>query len=181
MRSQRRKTAFKTCFAAVLACALAACESESAHRIPESSALIEGRSGRRCTGFASFTEVPGGVSIVVDVQNVTPGLHGLHIAEFGNCDAVNASSAGGHFDPHGAQHGSPDAPVHHAGDLGNIQVDASGAGHYERVVAGLTVGPGPFSVTYRAIVLNERRDDFESQPAGDAGARIACGVILPRK
>jgi Cu-Zn family superoxide dismutase len=161
--------------------ALGSCKSDAESDVSEASAIIEGRSGRRASGFASFTEVPGGVLIVVDIQGATPGTHGIHIAQYGDCDAANASSAGPHFDPVDTSHGSPDSSIHHAGDLGNIEIDQKGVGHYERTIRGLTVRPSPYSVVYRALVLNERADDFKTQPAGDSGARIACGVILPRE
>lgn len=157
------------------------CKTDSESKPSEASAIIEGRSGRRASGFASFTEVPDGVLIVVDIQGAPPGTHGLHIAQYGDCGAANASSAGPHFDPVDTAHGSPDSPVHHAGDLGNIEIDQAGVGHYERTILGLTVRPSPYSVVYRALVLNERADDLKTQPAGDAGARIACGVILPHE
>ena len=93
------------------------------------SAKIEARSGSTVSGTASFTEVKGGVLVEIDVHHAPPGWHAAHIHEKGDCSAEDGSSAGGHFNPATKNHGSPHAPEHHAGDLGNLWVDEHGEGH----------------------------------------------------
>ena len=144
---------------------------------PHVSAAIEGRSGSALTGTATFTQVGGAVHIVVDVNNAPEGVHAVHLHEKGDCSAPDGSSAGGHFNPTHMPHGSPDAPNHHAGDFGNMTVGADGHGHLELDSAVLTVAPGEMSVVGRAIVVHANVDDFKTQPTGNAGGRIGCGVV----
>jgi len=104
--------------------------------------------------------------------------HGFHIHEKGDCSAADASSAGGHFNPQAKGHGKPDSAEHHAGDMFNVVADAQGAGRVDALVAGVTLRDGAATdVLGKAIVLHEKADDYVSQPAGDSGKRIACGVI----
>lgn len=162
------------------ACALAAaCATTPA--APEGSqarTTLESRSGSTVTGTATFTErSTGGVRVEIHVENAPPGSHGLHVHDVGDCSAPDASSAGGHFNPGGTPHAGPSELKRHAGDLGNIEVEANGKGHLELVSDLLTVRPGPNSVVGRAVVFHEKRDDLTSQPTGDAGGRLACGVV----
>ena len=117
--------------------------------------------------------------LVADREGVLPldlvFTAGIH--EQGDCSAPDASSAGGHFNPSGASHGSPMAPDHHAGDLGSLCVDGNGAGHLVILMPDLTVANGPHAVRNHAIVVHEQGDDFVTQPTGNSGARIGCGVI----
>lgn len=143
------------------------------------TATLEGRSGSGLTGTATFKQRPNEsrTQLEVVVQNVPPGKRGVHIHEVGDCSDPQAESAGEHFDPEGNPHGSPDAPPHHAGDLGNISVGGDGSGRLERTVSALTVVEGPHSVQGKAIIVHADPDDFTTQPSGNAGARIGCGVI----
>ena len=144
---------------------------------PHVSATIEGRSGSALTGTATFTQAGGAVHIVVDVNNAPEGVHAVHLHEKGDCSAPDASSAGGHFNPTHMPHGAPEAPQHHAGDFGNMTVGADGHGHLELDSAALTVAPGEMSVVGRAIVVHGKPDDMTTQPTGNAGPRIGCGVV----
>ena len=129
-------------------------------------------------GWATFTErSTGGVAVVVHIENAPPGIHGLHVHEKGDCSAPDASSAGGHFNPGGDPHAGPTEMHRHAGDLGNITIEANGTGHLELVTDLLTVRPGPNSVVGRAVVFHEKADDLKTQPTGNAGGRFGCGVI----
>lgn len=142
------------------------------------TATLAGREGSGISGVVTFTEEAGGVKIVADVAGVpNPGLHGFHIHETGDCSAADFTSAGGHFNPGGNKHGGPTDADRHAGDLGNIEVADDGSGHLELTSDRITVSPGPNSVVGRAVILHEKADDLVSQPTGDAGGRIACGVI----
>jgi len=144
---------------------------------PQATAAIEGRSGSALTGTATFTQSLGAVHIVVDVNNAPDGVHAVHLHEKGDCSAPDAASAGGHFNPGHMQHGAPEAAQHHAGDFGNMTVGADGHGHLELDSTNLTVAPGEMSIVGHAIVVHAKADDFQTQPTGNAGGRIGCGVV----
>jgi len=140
-------------------------------------ARIEGRSGVALSGTATFRQMEGGVMIEIEVEHAPPGWHAVHIHEKGDCSAEDGASAGGHFNPAGVAHGSPHAPEHHAGDLGNMEVKADGSGFHALFMPGLTVDAGEFGVVGRAIIVHADADDLVTQPTGAAGGRIGCGVI----
>lgn len=142
------------------------------------SATLEPRSGSNARGTANFSQrSDGSVAMRVDISGVAPGLHGIHVHENGDCSAADATSAGGHFNPNNGPHGGPHDTARHAGDFGNVTADANGTIRTEVVVSGVTLGDGPASAVGKALVLHATADDFTSQPAGNSGARIACGVI----
>lgn len=131
-------------------------------------------------GTASLRDIPSGVLLKVDLAGVAPGVHGLHIHTVGKCEAPMFASAGGHFAPGGTKHGllSPMGP--HAGDLPNVYVGADGKLSLEVLVRGVTLAAGPVSLLDfdgSAVVLHATADDYLTDPAGNAGGRIACGVI----
>lgn len=128
-------------------------------------------------GTVTFTQTGTRTTVVADLTGAPAGMHGFHVHETGECTAPDFSTAGGHFNPTGAIHGSPTDPDHHAGDLGNIQIAEDGTGHLELDTDLLTVDPGPNSVTGKAVILHQDADDFASQPSGAAGDRLACGVV----
>jgi Cu-Zn family superoxide dismutase len=163
---------------------LAACASSKASSTavappagPTAGATIEARSGSSLTGKATFTQNGDAVHVIVDVTNAPAGVHAVHLHEKGDCSAPDAASAGGHFNPTGVPHGSPDAPSHHAGDFGNMTVGEDGHGHLELDSTMLTVTAGDRSVVGRAIVVHAKADDMQTQPSGNAGGRIGCGVV----
>ena len=144
----------------------------------QARATIESRSGSNVRGWAAFTDrSTGGVRIEVHIENAPPGVHGLHVHERGDCSAPDASSAGGHFNPGGMPHAAPGETRRHAGDLGNITIEANGTGHLELVSDLLTVRPGPNSVVGKSVIFHEKADDMRTQPTGDAGGRLGCGVV----
>lgn len=138
-------------------------------------AKLEAKSGSQVTGTVTFTKIGDEVKVVADIQNLKPGKHGFHIHDKGDCSAPDASSAGGHFNPTHQHHGGPDSAEHHAGDLGNIVADASGKAHLEW--KGKLDLSGPNSIIGRSVVVHEKEDDLKTDPAGNSGARIGCGVI----
>jgi Cu-Zn family superoxide dismutase len=144
---------------------------------PRASATIEARSGSTVSGKATFTETKGGVLVEIEIHHAPPGWHAAHIHEKGDCSAEDGSSAGGHFNPTTKPHGSPHAPEHHAGDLGNLWVNEQGDGHHVLLMPDLTVSDGPNSVRGRAIIVHASVDDLVTQPTGNAGGRIGCGAI----
>ena len=166
--------------ALLLGCASSKSSSTAAARPPagpRATAVIEGRSGNSLSGTAAFTQNGDTVHVVVDVANAPEGVHAVHLHEKGDCSAPDATSAGGHFNPMKMEHGSPDAPAHHAGDFGNMTVGGEGHGHLELDSTMLTVTPGDHSVAGHAIVVHAKEDDMHTQPTGNAGARIGCGVV----
>lgn len=132
-------------------------------------------------GTAVFTERRGGVQLDLKVSNLTPGLHGLHIHAVGRCQAPDFASAGPHFNPEGKQHGWDNPMGHHLGDLQNLDVGPDGKAHVQVMVPGVTLGEGPNSLFHQggtALVIHAKPDDGKTDPAGNAGPRIACGVII---
>ena len=144
------------------------------------TAAIAGTSeGSSVTGHASFEDTEQGLRVSVDVSHVPPGAHGFHIHEFGRCDEAG-KAAGSHYNPRGVPHGDllkGGLGQAHAGDLGNIEIDAQGHGSFERIFPGIRLSEGQDTVAGRSVILHEKADDF-SQPAGNSGARIGCGVIV---
>jgi superoxide dismutase, Cu-Zn family len=161
--------------AAVLAGAWA---SVSAAANPTALAVIESRSDSKVTGKAIFTQLSNGKTRVeVTISGATPGMHGLHIHEKGDCSAPDATSAGGHFNAAGNPHAGPTDAKHHNGDFGNIKIGADGKGKLKLETDMLTVTEGPNSVVGKAVIFHEKVDDLKTQPTGDAGARFGCGVV----
>lgn len=130
------------------------------------------------SGEARLADTDGGLQVDIRVQGAPAGKHGLHIHQNGSC-ADGGNAAGGHFNPSGARHGylPKDGPAHaHPGDMGNIEVGADGTGSLSVLLPGVSLQEGFHAVDGRAIVLHAQEDDF-SQPTGNAGGRIGCGVI----
>jgi len=164
--------------AAGLALVAACATSPKSPTGAQARATIEPKSGSKVTGWANFTDrSTGGVRVEVHIENAPPGTHGLHVHEKGDCSAPDAASAGGHFNPGEMPHAGPQDTRRHAGDLGNIEIKANGTGDLELVSDLLTVRPGPNSVVGKAVVFHEKADDLKSQPTGDAGGRLGCGVV----
>jgi len=131
-------------------------------------------------GTASLRETSEGMLIAVNVKGLPEGLHAVHIHSVGKCEGPAFASAGGHFNPLGKKHGlkNPDGP--HAGDLPNLYVNKDGVGRYEALMETMTLGSGETSVfdsDGSAIVIHATADDNVTDPAGNSGGRIACGVI----
>lgn len=135
------------------------------------------QSGSGVGGTVTFTEQGGSVTVEAHLTGVTAGDHGFHVHETGDCSTADYKSAGGHFNPTAAPHGAPSDASHHAGDLGNIAIAADGSGTLSISSAMLSVAAGPNSVMGKAVIVHEKADDMKTQPTGDAGGRIACGVI----
>ncbi|MBW3563744.1 MAG: superoxide dismutase family protein [Acidobacteria bacterium] len=164
-------------FALFVVSTLVACMS-SRQPTAKAVATLEGRSGSTAQGVVTFLEWPNGsVDIEISLSNVPPGVHGFHIHENGNCSAADGSSAGDHFSPHGMPHGAPTDGQKHAGDLGNVTANRNGRVSTTVRSHVLSAHEGTNSVANRAVVLHADPDDLTSQPSGNAGARIACGVI----
>jgi superoxide dismutase, Cu-Zn family len=139
---------------------------------------LEARSGSAVTGTVRMSEHDGIVRVAGSVRGLEPNSeHGFHIHEKGDCSAADASSAGGHFNPAGTAHGAYNAAVHHGGDLASLKADARGEANFDFVVTGVTLGEGPTGINGRSLVVHGKADDFTTQPSGNSGPRLACGVI----
>jgi len=135
----------------------------------------------RVVGSAVFLQESDGVRILLDLRDLTPGTKGVHIHAVGRCDPPSFESAGPHFNPTKAQHGSENPKGPHAGDLPNITVEATGQGHLEVTNSRVTLESGPtslFGAAGSALVVHEDPDDMRTDPAGNSGARVACGVVV---
>lgn len=139
-------------------------------------AVVHPLGKNKVKGIVTFTKKDGGVEIVAELTGLEPGEHGFHVHEFGDCSMDDGTCAGGHFNPTGAPHGGPDDAKRHAGDFGNIKADDSGNAAYKRVDKMIKL-TGPLSIIGRAVIVHAGRDDLKTQPTGDAGARVGCGVI----
>ncbi len=149
----------------------------SSKKGPMASAVLTPISGSSATGTVHFQELnDGSVDVTADLTNVPAGVHGFHVHEKGDC-SNNGMAAGGHFNPMNMPHAAPDAQSHHAGDFGNVTADAGGQVHAKFNTRAITVHDGVTSVVGHAVVLHGNADDLTSQPAGNAGPRIACGVV----
>jgi len=131
-------------------------------------------------GVAALWEDEGGVRVFADVRGLPPGQHVIHLHAVGKCEPPDFTGAAGHFNPEGKKHGllSPQGP--HAGDLANLPVAADGTGQLNYVARGVTLGSGSgslFDADGTAVVIHAGPDDHKTDPAGNSGARIACGVI----
>lgn len=135
--------------------------------------------GNTAAGLLTLSQSSDSVQISGEVTGLAPGsTHGFHVHEFGDCSAPDASSAGGHFNPAGATHGGPTDSVRHLGDLSNIIADTEGRATVSQSVTGATLAPGmQNSLMNRSLVVHADADDYKTQPSGNSGARLACGVI----
>ena len=142
-------------------------------------AALVARSGSTVSGRLQFSAEGDGVRIIGKIAGVEPdSTHGFHLHETGDCTAEDGSSAGPHFNPKGHAHGHPGEGEHHAGDIPNLVADADGDITVNVLVPGVSLRDGgEGDIHGRAIVLHAKADDYASQPAGNSGARIACGVI----
>lgn len=140
------------------------------------SAQLKPASGSQVSGTVHFTGMDDGLRIMVEVRGLTPGKHGFHIHQKGDCSAADAMSAGDHFNPGNQAHGGHDSDMRHAGDLGNLDAGADGRASMERTVRGLALS-GPDSIVGKAVLVHAGEDDLKTPPSGNSGARIACGVI----
>lgn len=167
----------KTTFASLSVLILFGCSATPSADKPAALARLEARSGSQASGLVKFHAAGDKVRVEAEVAGLTPGEHGFHIHEVGDCSAPDATSAKGHFNPAGAPHGHPGHAPHHAGDMPNLVADASGKAHLTYELSGVTLGEGGNGILGRSVVVHASADDYRSQPAGNSGARIACGVI----
>lgn len=143
-------------------------------------AVLKPTQGNTASGTVSFRQEGSNVVVNARFSGLTPGAHGFHIHDKGDCSAPDATSAGGHFNPGGKPHGHPDHADHHAGDMPQLMADASGNASLTASLTGVTIGDGAANIVGRGVIVHAAPDDFKTQPTGNSGARVACGVIAMR-
>jgi Cu-Zn family superoxide dismutase len=167
--------------AIVIALLAAGCAGLTQPTPGTNTATAELRNARgQVVGTARFTEVSGGVRILLEAKGLAPGPKGVHVHEVGTCAAPDFTSAGGHFNPEGKKHGLENSDGPHAGDLPNITIGPDGTGRLESMNDRIALAAGPksvFDADGSTLVVHANPDDFRSDPAGNAGPRLACGVI----
>lgn len=145
--------------------------------ITHAVAVMVPTEGNATHGTVRFVERDGSVTVTADISGLTPGAqHAFHVHEFGDLTAPDGASAGGHYNPEGHDHGLPEQEMRHAGDLGNLAADDRGNAHYEITVDNITIAGMHNPVIGRGVIIHAQHDDG-GQPVGNAGARIAMGVI----
>lgn len=148
----------------------------------KATAPLVAKSGSSVAGVISFQQAGQGVIVSGSLTGLKPNQeHGFHVHDKGDCSSADGMSAAGHFNPNGKPHGHHTGAAKHAGDMPNLKADASGVAKFEYKLNGLTVDAGPTSVVGRGLIVHANPDDYTSQPVGNAGGRLACGVIVSAK
>ncbi len=144
------------------------------------SAVLAPKSGSTVQGSVKLAQQGDNrVAMAVDISGLPAnGMFGFHVHEKGDCSSADGNSAGGHFNPTAQPHGDPHSGAHHAGDIPMLQSDANGKAVGSIVLSGVTLSPGPTSLVGHALVIHAGKDDYKTQPTGNSGGRIACGVIV---
>lgn len=148
---------------------------------PTARTQLQPTAGNTASGWVQFEQRDQMVVVTAEIRGLKPGAeHGFHVHEKPDCSAPDAMSAGGHFNPTGKPHAHPAKNERHAGDMPNLRADAQGVATYRWESDLLTVATGPSSVVNRSVVVHRDPDDYTSQPAGNSGPRLACGVVALR-
>ena len=149
------------------------------HALQRAVVNVAPASGSLVSGRLEITAMADGVHLRGELGGLgRGGTHAIHVHERGDCSAADATSAGGHFNPGGAPHGRAGAGQHHAGDMDNLVANERGVARVDVHLRGVTLGGGaPNDILGRAVIVHAGPDDYTSQPAGNAGARVGCGVI----
>jgi Cu-Zn family superoxide dismutase len=155
---------------------LAGCQTMTSQDTPRATAGLAPTKGNKLEGEINFEQVGDKVRVTAQVVRLKPNSeHGFHIHEVGDCSSGDGMSAKGHFNPYGKPHGQ--GAERHAGDLPSLKADAKGRAKLTADLDIITVTPGPASIIGRSVIVHADPDDYKTQPTGNAGARLACGVI----
>lgn len=148
-------------------------DSPEEYSLTKLTATVMSVSDSDVSGTVTFSQAEEGVMVQGEFEGLEPGNHGFHIHEFGDCSADDGTSAGGHFSPADNEHGAPTDGSRHMGDLGNLEANDEGVATVEYIDSTIDLK----KILGRGIIIHAGEDDLESQPTGDAGGRVACGVI----
>ena len=163
---------------ALAAIALAGCGMMGIGGGPKATADLQPTKGSKTAGKITFTQSGDKVRVAGEVTGLRPGAeHGFHIHEAGDCSSGDGMSAKGHFNPHGKPHGDPKSAERHAGDLPSLKAGKDGRARIDATVDAISIGQGAGNIVGRGLIIHADPDDYKTQPTGNAGARIACGVI----
>lgn len=145
---------------------------------PRATAQLKPTTGNATSGSVSFVQSGNKVLVSGEIRGLKPNAeHGFHVHEKGDCASGDGMSAGGHFNPTGAPHGSHGMGMHHTGDLPSLKADASGVARFNFESGSLAVGSGVTDVVGKGLIVHRDPDDYKTQPTGNAGPRLACAVI----
>lgn len=167
----------KPIFSRIATAAALLCAAQAFAADPTAMAALKPLGDSKVSGTIEFVQQGNTVNTHVNVTGLAPNSeHGFHVHEKGDCSAPDGTSAGGHFGPKGNPHGPQDAP-HHAGDMPSLKSDANGHATIDFKMSDVTVAPGESTVVGKAVIVHAKPDDFKTQPSGNSGARVACGVV----
>lgn len=170
------RQAFKLAVCASLLSLLSSCATTPPDG-PSATAVVRPASGSQAHGTVKFTQVGTRVRVDAEIAALSPGMHGMHVHEKGDCTAPDAASAGPHFNPATKKHGGPSGAERHAGDLGNLEANEYGKATVTVMVEGISVSNGADGVIGRGIIVHADPDDLKTDPSGNSGGRIGCGTI----
>jgi Cu-Zn family superoxide dismutase len=159
-----------------LAILVAAAAAAAPAPVTRAVAVLSPLGSSGVSGTVTFTQVADGVRVVAHITGLAEGTHGFHVHEFGDCSAPDGTSAGGHFNPSGSPHGGPHDAVRHAGDMGNVVAGADGVASLDYVDPRIAFS-GENNILGRGVIVHAGADDLKTQPTGNAGGRVACGVV----
>jgi Cu-Zn family superoxide dismutase len=163
---------------AAIAALVAGCAAMMPAGGPTARADLEPTKGNTVKGTVTFEQVGDKVRVSANLSGLKPDSeHGFHVHEKGDCSSGDGMSAGGHFNPTGKAHGNPAAGEHHGGDMPTLEADASGDATLDVTLDTITLGDKTNSIIGRAVIVHKDADDYKTQPTGNSGARVACGVI----
>lgn len=176
------KTQSLLALSAVAAAVLALSACATMPTGPKASAELVAKSNSKVSGFVNFVQLGKGVEVSGEVYGLKPNQeHGFHVHEKGDCSSADGLSTGGHFNPEAKKHGNHAHHDHgaeyHAGDMPNLKADANGNAKFSVVLPGISIESGATAIKGRAVIVHVNPDDYTSQPVGNAGGRIACGLI----
>jgi Cu-Zn family superoxide dismutase len=181
----KKLTPFLTSLAILTACLASTASLSAADQahgeawaaVKQAVAVLNPTAGSKCRGEVRFTQEGDSVKVVATIEGLTPGQkHAMHIHQFGDTTGADGMTTGGHYNPEGHQHGLPTAEQRHAGDLGNVEADKDGKARYEITVKNISVAGTKNPIIGRGVIVHAKIDDG-GQPVGNAGGRIASGVI----
>jgi len=144
---------------------------------PTATAALEPTKGNTTKGDVKFAPRGSKVLVSANVSGLSPGTHGFHIHDKGDCSSGDGMSAGGHFNPLNKPHGGPTTMERHVGDMPSLVADASGNATLSVELDTMSLTPGATNIIGKAVIVHKDPDDYTTQPTGNAGARVACGVI----